>query len=354
MTRQDEARAAGGALQPEPMPADLTSAASAAERMSQEASDLAERASRGHAEAAALVAAAEQEAARILSEARTRAQAIEAEATAAGRKAAPLAERAGWLTNTVAAWRDGEVLDQRVTELEAERDQLTGQVIAELDARLGHLDAERGNVEAQLTAAREACGLEAMQALRGRLDAIDDLVAEVTRQQTVAQDRVTAIGDHERGELAEAIRNAAGRRGAVERALYDCFPDSPEAIQWRQREDSVPPSRPRESPGVSRSLAAWSCSRPGAERQRAAWKCSAGPWSSSMPMTARCSPASSWRRSGSATPPVATSRRSGCSTSLAGSAVPPGSGKACRSAPFAEQPGSARGHLCHSRTSRSG
>lgn len=216
---------------------DITAAAEAHLRAAEGRQQDAER---DQAEGDELLAAARAEAERIIGEAEAAARPLAEAAALAGREAAGLAERARQLGYAAALAVKAEAQQAAVRALEDERDELTAKA-ADLGRRLAELDAERRAAETELAAAREDADLERMTSLRNRTGSIGDLADTLRAQRAPLLARLDAIGDGEMSPvwpqkpLAEARRVADSR--SVRDALNWIFPDRPEAVHDRDREE---------------------------------------------------------------------------------------------------------------------
>jgi hypothetical protein len=213
----------------------------------QAAGDAAGRAARDRAEAEQLLAAARAEAARIIGEAEAAARPLTDAAAIADRDSAELTVRAQWLGSAAAEAVKAEEADARAKALEDERADLSGRQ-AELGRRLATLAAERRDLEPQLGAARDSGDLDAMTSIRNRLDSIRDLEATLQAQRAPLIGRVAEIGDGTETlathpllqalpPLARARQDARQARYTLRRILNDAFPDRPEAVADKGRQD---------------------------------------------------------------------------------------------------------------------
>jgi hypothetical protein len=129
--------------------------------------------------------------------------------------------------------------EAHVRALEAERDELA-EKLADIAARLAPLQAERRELEGQLASATEAADLDAMTALRNRIDSIRAAEAALTGQAAQARTRLDAIGDgqptHAGAEKELAAARRAGHRGTAREALNWALPDRPEAVAAKERD----------------------------------------------------------------------------------------------------------------------
>lgn len=225
--------------------AEEITAAIGAHRQAEEAAR--ESAARDREEAEGLLAAAQAEAARIIGEAEAAARPLSEAAKLAEREAGALAERATRLGSALAAATRAEAGQAAADALEEERAELAAK-IADLGNRLAALDGERREAETALAAARDDADLEAMTSPRNRLDSIRDLAGALSRQQAPLAARLAEIGDgHETfathpllralPPLAQARQDAAGGRRTVRDALNWAWPDRPEAVRDREREE---------------------------------------------------------------------------------------------------------------------
>ncbi|HZR53631.1 MAG TPA: hypothetical protein VFB06_29505 [Streptosporangiaceae bacterium] len=216
---------------------DITAAAEAHRRAAEGRQEDAER---DQIEAEELLAAARAHAERIVGEAEAAARPLAEAAALARREAAALAERARQLGSAAALAVKAEAQQAAVRALEDERDELAAKA-AGLASRLAELDTERRAAETELTAAREEADLERMTSLRNRIGSIGDLAGTLRAQRAPLLARLDAIGDGEMSPiwpqklLAEARRVADSR--SVRDALNQAFPDRPEAVRDREREE---------------------------------------------------------------------------------------------------------------------
>jgi vacuolar-type H+-ATPase subunit I/STV1 len=186
-------------------------------------------------EAQERVSAAQSEAARIIRDAEAEARKLIAQATAADREASELEERGGYLRHAAQLEDQAGEADRRVADLEAEQVRLADQV-ATLDERLTGLDADRDDVQHQLSAARDTGDLDAITQAQGRLAAIADLAATLTTRRAAVAQRAEAIGDGTgRGELHDAQAVTAAHRAELRRLRAILDPEGPEAreAEWQ-------------------------------------------------------------------------------------------------------------------------
>ena len=217
----DEDEAAETITEAEAVPDDL---AAAAVELRQAATDADEQAARCRGEAASVVAAARADADRIISEGQARALPLIADATALERKAATLSGRSKHLEHAARQEALAVEHEARAADLSAEREHLTGVIIAGLDGKLSQLGEDRERLEAAVAAARVAGDVSLIAEGRRQLDATAEAIEALSEQHASALTRVRQIGDEAApGELADALtdrRRAPGRPPeGVERAL---------------------------------------------------------------------------------------------------------------------------------------
>lgn len=195
------------------------------------------RAERDQAGADRILEAARTEAARIMGDAEAAVQPLARSAATAGHAAGALGERARLLHRAAEAAVTAGQAEALRAALEDEHERLTARA-AELGKRRGDLAAQQRALEAELAAAREAGDLDAMGPLRTRAGSVADLDADLKAQQAPVQERLAEIGTGDETfeshpllpPLAEARRQAAMRRSAVEQALDAVWPDRPHAV----------------------------------------------------------------------------------------------------------------------------
>jgi hypothetical protein len=246
---QDDLDAGGTEPEPEPEPDTITPLAdpaaaaditAAADRHRQAAGLAQERSGQDAAEAERLRADARERAARIIAEAESVAGPLEEAARSAGDRSVQLAETARQLTALAGQAAKGEEAASQAAALEDESERLTARV-AEVGAELERLEAAGQDVAARRAEARESGDLDDLASLIARATAIGERIADLRSTRDAAQARLAAIGTGEmlptwpQKELAEARRQAGNH--SVSRALDGIWPDRPEAIAAREREE---------------------------------------------------------------------------------------------------------------------
>ena len=95
-----------------------------------------------------------------------------------------------------------------------------------LEQRLGPLRGERDGLNARVTAARTAANVAEVKALRPDLDAIEEVIADLTRQLETARARLAELGEPDAlAPLGLALRDAESRRRTYEAALRQLAPE---------------------------------------------------------------------------------------------------------------------------------
>lgn len=185
------------------------------------------------AEADVTVSAARAQAERLVADAEQHARKLTADANAAEKEAARLDERAGYLAHAEALRGEIPGAEEDIVRLATEADGLREQADG-LGRRLAELGEQREQTGVQLATARERGDVEAVTELRGRLAAVDEVVAVLQGQQQAAQDRLTAVGDADgTGELGAAARRWQRLQADLRAVLNWLDPNRPEAVQDR-------------------------------------------------------------------------------------------------------------------------
>lgn len=165
------------------------------------------------------------EADRILAEAQAAARALTTEAAGIDRDADKVEEHAGYVDHAHAAGQHAFAAAQRFDDLIAESARL-GDELDSLNERVSELQKSVSSLTAGIEAAVAAEDVEEVVALRSRLQATEEVAAEVGRRRTVVAARLAAIGPdgHERAQARTAVSAA---RTQYERALDRVDPDRP-------------------------------------------------------------------------------------------------------------------------------
>lgn len=230
-------------------------AAESAEAHRQAAGEAAGLADDGTAEAERIMTEARERAAVIMAAAEDAARVLAKSADQARRQAGALEERTRFLGAATAGLTAEAGAEARADALEAEREQLAADV-TELDGKLGGLAAERGQLDAQMTEARESGDLDALAALRSRDSAAAEVAASLTAQRGAGLARFAEIGDGTETfgthplltklpPLSKAREDAEHARRSVRDALNMAFPERPEAVVDRAKAERAERERYR-------------------------------------------------------------------------------------------------------------
>jgi chromosome segregation ATPase len=216
------------------IPNDLTAAV---EQMNRSAAEGLVTASQRRTDAAEIEADAQARIDAITREAEQQARELRADADRREREAHSLTDRATWLANANAERAHAAEADRRVADLEAEHARLAQQAVDQA-AKLAALATDHDHTDRQLAAALAGSDVEAVTALRNRIASLTDLTAAAEAARTAAQERLQAIGDGTGpGELTAARQLAEQRHATIARILRNVYPDSPEAVRYRQAAD---------------------------------------------------------------------------------------------------------------------
>jgi ribonucrease Y len=229
MIRNRSKRPAAEATVPAEPQSDLDDLAAEAEAHRRDADDARSRAVQARADAEARLAGSRAEAQRIVQAAEAEARTLTADAAAADREAERADERARQYAAAARLQAQCAEADDLVAAITTEREQL-GARIAALDDQTEALRSERGNLTEQLATARSHLDRDLIASLRAKIDATDDVLAELAAQRKAPQDRLTAIGDGTgRGELFDALTAARARASDLRQVLNVLDPGRPEA-----------------------------------------------------------------------------------------------------------------------------
>ena len=154
---------------------------------------------------------------RIIAEAQAEARALTTEAVRVDRDADKVEERASLVDHAAALGKRAEDAEKHLADLIAETGRL-GNELDSLNERVADLQESAATLNAGIKAAVGAEDVEEVVALRARLQATEEVAAEVQRRRAVVAQRLAAIGPDGQ-ERARAGAAVSGARAQYEKAL---------------------------------------------------------------------------------------------------------------------------------------
>lgn len=170
------------------------------------------------------------EADRVLVEGRNKSARLNGEASNVERSAEPIQQRAMLLQAAEELVTAIPAAEQRVVTLYSEAESL-GEQIESLATRLDKLGEDREEIAVELAKARQVGDVDGVVTARTRMQAVDEVVTELTGQQRAAQERVIAIGAPDDGaELGKAAELVVRMHAQQRAVLNQLDPTRPEAV----------------------------------------------------------------------------------------------------------------------------